>query len=226
MCGRFAITLPVEAMAQLFTAAPANDLPTVPNYNVCPTTQIHAIMAGENGRKLVAMRWGFIPKWYKKPNSGPLLINARAETISQKPAFAEACRQRRCLIPVSGFYEWTKTPEGTRLPWYITPRNAPIAALAGVWQDWEQDGERLMTAAIVTIGANDMMSKIHKRMPVSLAPDQWASWLGEEGIGAARLMQPAPEDHFSAFRVSTDVNSNRAIGPQLIQPIDVDHADL
>jgi putative SOS response-associated peptidase YedK len=224
MCGRFAITLPVEAMAQLFAAAPANDLPEVPNYNVCPTTQIHTIMATDNGRQLRAMRWGFIPNWYTKPNDGPLLINARAETIATKPAFAKACRERRCLIPVSGFYEWTKTPEGARLPWYITPRHEEAALFAGIWQDWEHDGERLKTAAIVTVAANKTMSKIHKRMPVSLAPDQWASWLGEQGKGAARLMQPAPEDRFAAWRVSPEVNSNRASGEQLIRSLEADNS--
>lgn len=220
MCGRFAITLPPESMAQLFAAAPANDLPHVPNFNVCPTTQIHTIMASQNGRHLVAMRWGLIPRWYKQPNDGPLLINARAETIAQKPAFATACRERRCLIPVTGFYEWTKTPEGARLPWYITPRDEEMAVFAGIWQDWEHQGIRLRTAAIVTITANESMSKIHKRMPVSLAPDQWAQWLGEEGKGAARLMQPAPEERFVAWRVSPEVNSNRSSGAQLIQPLD------
>ena len=116
MCGRFAITLPNDAMAQLFAAAPANDLPQVPNFNVCPTTQIHVVRGGETGRQLVSMRWGFLPHWYKATDGGPLLINARAETIAEKPAFRAACRQRRCLIPVTGFYEWTKDEQGTRWP--------------------------------------------------------------------------------------------------------------
>lgn len=217
MCGRFAITLPNDAMAQLFAATPANDLPDVPNFNVCPTTQIHTVLTGESGRQLVSMRWGFVPRWYKKLNDGPLLINARSETIAEKPAFASACRERRCLIPVSGFYEWTKTPEGHRLPWYITSTK-PIV-FAGIWQDWEREGTRVRSAAIVTVGANEMMSKIHNRMPVSLAQDQWGTWLGENGKGAALLMQPAPEDRFFAFRVDPKVNSNRASGAQLIEPL-------
>ena len=107
MCGRFAITLPPDAMAQLFEAVPANDLPQVPNYNVCPTNQVHAVIGGDQ-RRLVSLRWGFLPHWYKTPSDGPLLINARAETIAEKPAFRSACRERRCLIPATGFYEWTK----------------------------------------------------------------------------------------------------------------------
>jgi len=102
-------------MAQIFQAAPANNLPPTPNYNVCPTTDIHVVRQATSGRALVAMRWGFVPKWYKTPTDGPLLINARAETIAEKPAFREACRERRCIVPASGFYEWEKAG-GRRLP--------------------------------------------------------------------------------------------------------------
>ena len=98
MCGRFAITLPTDAMAQLFSAVPANDLPDVPNYNVCPTDAVHVVSVQDGQRRLGAMRWGFIPQWYKKPNDGPLLINARGETIAEKPAFRAACRARRAVI--------------------------------------------------------------------------------------------------------------------------------
>ena len=112
MCGRFAITLPVDAMARLFDAMTSNELPNVPNYNICPTNQVHVIYRTDSDRRLVQMRWGFIPKWYKKPSGGPLLINARSETLEKLPAFAEACRARRCLIPATGFFEWTKTQKG------------------------------------------------------------------------------------------------------------------
>ena len=100
-------------MAQLFAASPANDLPDVPNYNVCPSNRVHVVRLGETGRQLVPMRWGFVPHWYKVENAGPLLINARAETLAEKPAFRAACRERRCLIAATGFYEWPK-PRRTR----------------------------------------------------------------------------------------------------------------
>ncbi|WP_323770640.1 SOS response-associated peptidase [Antarctobacter sp.] len=218
MCGRFAVTLPPDAMAQLFEAAPSNDLPEVPNYNVCPTNQIHVVME-DAGRRLVSMRWGFLPHWYKAPNGGPLLINARAETIAEKPAFKAACRERRCLIPCTGFYEWTKDENGNRLPWYIHPSQDSALVFAGVWQDWERDGQAFRTCAVVTCAANQAMSKIHHRMPVVLAPDNWAKWLGEEGRGAATLMTPAPEDALSFYRVDPAVNSNRAKGAELIAPL-------
>ncbi|WP_372886394.1 SOS response-associated peptidase [Shimia sp.] len=216
MCGRFAITLPSDAMAQLFAAAPANDLPEVPNYNVCPTTRIHVVRHSAGGRRLVAMRWGFLPHWYDSPGAGPLLINARAETLAEKPAFRDACRSRRCLIPVSGFFEWTKDAEGRRLPWYISA-GAPLA-LAGLWQGWQGGDLRQDTCAIVTTKANRRMSEIHHRMPLVLAPGDWPLWLGEAGHGAARLMRPAPEDLLDMYRVGQAVNSSRATGPGLIEP--------
>ncbi|MEO1797576.1 MAG: SOS response-associated peptidase [Pseudomonadota bacterium] len=218
MCGRFAITLPDDAMAQLFDAVPSNDLPEGPRYNVCPTNDVHVVVS-DAGRRLRAMRWGFLPHWYKTTNGGPLLINARSETIADKPAFKAACRERRCLIPASGFYEWTKTPDGARLPWYITRADGEPLVFAGIWQDWERDGEAYTTCAIVTCAANDRMAEIHKRMPVVLAPEHWGLWLGEAGKGAATLMCAAAEDALSFHRVDVAVNSNRAAGPQLIEPL-------
>lgn len=218
MCGRFAITLPDDAMAALFDAVPGNDLPRIPNYNVCPTNQVHTVTSDDGHRRLRPMRWGFIPHWYKTPSDGPLLINARAETIAEKPAFRAACRERRCLIPASGFYEWTKDEDGKRLPWYIHPAEGEMLAFAGVWQAWDKGEEPLTTCAIVTTDANKAMSKIHHRMPVVLARNDWAKWLGEEGKGAATLMHAPPEDALAFYRVDPKVNSNRASGPELIEP--------
>lgn len=215
MCGRIAMTLPHDAMAQLYNAVPANDLPETPNYNVCPTDPLAVVV---QGRKLVSMRWGFIPSWYKTSTDGPLLINARAETIAEKPAFRAACRERRCLIPATGFYEWTKDAEGNRLPWYIRPDDGPVV-FAGVWQVWNKGYSPITSCAIVTTAANKTMSAIHHRMPVTLAEDEYALWLGEDGRGAARLMRAAPEDRFVFHRVGTAVNSNRASGAELIEPL-------
>ena len=207
-------------MAQLFAAQPGNDLPDVPNFNVCPTTQIHTVTSDEGIRHLTPMRWGFVPKWYKKPNDGPLLINARAETIAEKPAFRSACRERRCVMIASGFYEWTKDAEGTRYPWYITRKDGAPLAFASIWQSWDQGDDPIRTCACVTTAANTAMSAIHHRMPVILEPDQIALWLGEEGKGAATLMTSAPEDTLHWHRVARTVNSNRASGPELIDPLD------
>lgn len=219
MCGRFAITLPNDAMAQLFAARPANDLPPVPNYNVCPTNPVHVVRAGETGRRLDPLRWGFLPHWYKSENDRPLLINARAETLADKPAFRAACRDRRCIVVATGFYEWTKDADGARLPWYFHRRDGAPIAFAGIWQDWVSPEARSGTCAIVTTAANARVKAIHHRMPLILEPQDWALWLGEAGKGAARLMRPGPEDLLEFYRVSAAVNSNRASGPQLITPI-------
>ena len=207
-------------MAQLFSAQPDNDLPDVPNYNVCPTTGIHVVVGGADApRRLVTMRWGFLPHWYKKPSGGPLLINARAETIAEKPAFRDAARHRRALIVADGFYEWTKTPEGARDPWFIRPSTGDPMVMAAVWQDWNgPDGETLRTCAIVTTAATGRMAEIHHRMPVLLKPEHFGLWLGEEGHGAAVLMKAAPDDDLVQYRVDRAVNSNRASGPELIEP--------
>lgn len=218
MCGRFAITLPPDAMAQLFAAQPANDLPTVPNYNVCPTNRVHVVVS-DGQRRLMAMRWGFIPHWYKSPSDGPLLINARAESIAEKPAFRAAARERRCLIPADGFYEWTKDEAGNRLPWFFRRADGEPLAFAGIWQDWEREGERLTTCAIVTTEAEGSLTRIHHRVPVIVRPEDRALWLGEAGKGASLLMKSPPEGELHFFRVDTNVNSNRASGPGLIEPV-------
>ena len=208
-------------MAQLFEAVPANDLPDVPNYNACPTNAVHVITNDDDQRRLSAMRWGFIPHWYKKPNDGPLLINARAETIADKPAFRSACRERRAVIVASGFYEWTRDGD-VRLPWYIKRTDGAPLAFAAIWQTWsaKDDDQEMRTAAIVTTGANSAMSAIHHRMPVILEPDDIPLWLGEQGKGAATLMRAAPEETLDWYRVDTAVNYNRAAGPELIEPLD------
>ena len=218
MCGRFVLTAPHDAMARAFDARPANDLPETPRWNVCPTTQIPAVVSGGGGRRLVSMRWGFLPRWYETPTGGPLLINARAETVATKPAFRDAVRERRCLIPASGFYEWTVDAEGLRLPWHFHPAEGGLLAFAGIWQNWGPDGAA--TCAIVSCAAGPAMAEIHHREPVTLAPGDWPLWLGEAGHGAAPLMRPSPEGRLARHRVSRAVNSNRAEGPELIEPWD------
>lgn len=216
MCGRMALTLPHDAMAQMFQATPANDLPEVPNFNTCPTVQVAAVTADGGARRYRPVRWGFIPHWYDAPNAGPLLINARAETIAEKPAFKAACRARRCIIPAAGFYEWERPEDGSKLPWYVQRSDGAPMAFAAIWQDW---GEVGATAAIVTTAANAAMGKIHHRIPVILEPEDWALWLGEEGKGAAPLMQATGEETLQFHRVDTAVNSNRASGARLVEPI-------
>jgi putative SOS response-associated peptidase YedK len=216
-----ALTLPAAEIAQIFEAAPDNDLPLGANYNICPTDQVTVITGGtDQRRKAETMRWGLIPTWYKKADGGPLLINARAETVLEKPAFRAAVQTRRALIVASGFFEWTKDAEGGRDPWYITRRDGAPLALAALWQDWKDPvgAQMLRTVAALTIGANDAMSRIHHRMPVVIEAQDRALWLGEQGKGAAPLMRAAADDVLHWHRVGRAVNSNRAEGPELIEP--------
>lgn len=215
MCGRLANTLPHDAMAQLFDAVPANALPPLPDYNICPTQQV-AVVTNEGGRRYRPMRWGFLPVWYKTPSDGPLLINARSETVAEKPAFRKAVRERRCLVPVTGFFEWHRA-DGEKIPHFFQRADAAPLVMAGLWQDWGEDG--LPTFAVLTTEANALMAPIHHRIPVILEQKDWGKWLGEEGHGAATLMQ-APGEHVLRFhRVGQAVNSNRAEGAELIEPI-------
>ena len=219
MCGRFAITLPSDAMSQLFDAQPVNDLPDVPNFNVCPTNFIHVVTYTGLGRKLESLRWGFVPNWYQEVTGGPLLINARSETIAKKPAFSTASRARRCLIPCSGFYEWSKDSEGNKIPWFIKRNdNAPMV-FGGVWQEWSDKSGNIKTCAIVTTASNSKLSRIHHRLPLVLERSDWGFWLGQEGHGASVLMKPTADETLKAYRVSKNINSNRSSGPDLMSPI-------
>lgn len=215
MCGRMAITLPHDAMAQMFAASADNDLPVGANYNLCPTQTISVAVSDGTNRRLRPMRWGFVPHWYKTPTDGPLLINARSETIHEKPAFREACRQRRCLIAADGFYEWKRAEGATPEPYFVTRADGAPLVFAGVWQGWGD----INTCAIVTCDANVDMAPVHHRLPVVLETDQFAKWLGEAGHGAATLMKAAAPGALRLHRVSTKVNSNRASGPELIEPL-------
>lgn len=230
MCGRFALVTPQETVMEWFDASldvgldvgpdVGLDPPQPPSarYNICPTQSVTVIT---QGRALQHFRWGFIPSWYKTPSDGPLLINARSETIAEKPAFREACRTRRCLIPATGFYEWNKAADGGRDPFYIAPKTGGIVAFAGIWQTWGVEGaQRVNTCAIVTCAANETMSAVHHRMPVVIEPDAFGLWLGEEGKGAAVLMTAAQEDMFAFHAVSRAVNSAKFDDESLIEPLD------
>jgi putative SOS response-associated peptidase YedK len=189
MCGRYMITSSFEAMARLFDATLAELGAEGWRPNVSPTETVPVCVGHDGERALVPMRWGLLPPWYRAPNGGPLLIDARAEGIAGKPAFREAVLARRCLIPADGFYEW-QGEKGARTPWVIRPRDGGIVAFAGLWQPWRG----LDTCAIVTCPANPTLAPIHDRMPVVVAPADFALWLGEAGPGAARLMVPAPDE--------------------------------
>ena len=136
------------------------------------------------------MRWGFIPHWYKSMTDGPLLFNARAETLAEKPAFRDASHKRRCLIPADGFYEWQKLEGSNSKPFYVKKSDRRQMIFAGIWQYWESWKNRILTCTILTVPASEQISEIHHRMPLLIEPIEWALWLGEEGaVGPACLMK-------------------------------------
>jgi putative SOS response-associated peptidase YedK len=202
MCGRYMITTSFEAMAQLFEADLADLGPDVWRPNVSPTEAIPVVVSHDGDRTIVPMRWGLLPSWYRTPNGGPLLINARAEGIADKPAYRWAVRERRCLVPADGFYEW-QGEKAARTPYAIRPRAGGLIAFAGLWENWRGPEGVIATCAIVTCDANATLAPIHDRMPVVIAPEDFALWLGEAGPGAARLMLPAPDEALVATPADT-----------------------
>ena len=216
MCGRLTLTHPNEALAALFDAVASNDLPNVPQFNLCPTEAVPVVTSEAGSRRLRPMRWGLLPGWYKTPADGPLIINARSDTVAEKPAFREAIRQRRCLVVASGFYEWSAGEAGARLPWYITRADGAPMAMGGVYSPWQDR----MTCAVVTLDAGPNMEGIHDREPLILDASDWPLWLGEAGHGAALLMKPTLPGVLRSYRVDKAVNSNRARGPELIEPFE------
>src|SRR6188508_115128 len=164
MCGRFVITSPPEALRQIFGYLEQPNFP--PRYNIAPTQPVPVVILENGGRHFRLMRWGLIPSWVKDPRSFTLLINARSETIREKPAFKNAIKRRRCLIPADGFYEW-KLGAPPKQPYFIHAKSGEVLAFAGLWETWTgPNGEEVDTAAIITTGANETLSPLHHRMPV------------------------------------------------------------
>jgi putative SOS response-associated peptidase YedK len=213
MCGRFTYLLTWEQIVRLYRLAlnqPAQN--TRARYNVCPTTTIDTIVEREGKRGLARMRWGLVPSWWSKPLKDLRLatFNARAETVADKPFFRSAFKRTRCLIPVSGYYEWQETPSGKQ-PYYFTARDgSPALTTAGVWDEWHDkaSGETLKSRTMVITEPNNFVADIHDRMPVLLADKDFEPWLN--GSAGLELVKPAPDDLLQSWPVSKRVNSSRA----------------
>jgi len=203
------LTTPVEQIAELFRITEASSL--TPRYNIPPSQQILAVRnrPGHEGREMVSLRWGLIPSWSRDAAIGDRLANARAETAAEKPSFRQALRQRRCLIPADGFYEWKKSG-GRKEPYYVRLRDGGLFAFAGLWERWRGDeADPLETCSILTTDANDLLRPIHDRMPVILDPADYGPWLdpdlhNPEVVQA--LLRPFPAERMVAYPVSRLVN--------------------
>lgn len=168
MCGRFTLRVPAAELVEIFRLLRRPDVQ--PRYNIAPTQPVAVVRRIDRGRELSMLRWGLVPSWAKDPKIGARMINARAETVATKPAFRTALRRRRCLVPADGFYEWAKSAGGTKQPHYITRRDGRPFAFAGLWESWDgPDGSSIESCTIVTTEANDLVGRIHDRMPVILS---------------------------------------------------------
>lgn len=219
MCGRFTLTAAPEVVEARFRVRV--DAGYVPRYNIAPTQPVLVVVA-RSGRAVVeTMRWGLVPAWSKGPKSGPLHINARAETLVEQPAFRHAFAQRRCLVPADGFYEWRGAGK-LRVPYRFTVGAGVVCAFAGLWETWRQpDGGWLISCAIVTTAANPLVAAVHDRMPVILPPEAEAQWLDpafDDPAALQGLLAPFPAERMNVYQVTPVVNSALHEGPDCLNP--------
>ena len=225
MCGRFSLkTLPPE-LARTFEL-PEENLPVIRygRFNIAPSQQVVTIRDTGSGKEFVTLKWGLIPSWTKEPRSGGGLINARAETIAEKPSFRSSLAERRCIILADGFYEWEKK-DGKTQPYYFCLKTGAPFGFAGLFDSWKSpDGEVTETCAIITVAANLTVGRIHNRMPVIFSnPTQWNAWLDRSNKDTATLstlLKPLPDEELISYPVTTIVNSPQRDTAECIVPLE------
>ena len=232
MCGRYVIFSTPEAIRVLFRYGEQPNFP--PRYNIAPTQPIPIVRLLDGKRSFALMRWGLLPSWVEEPKTFPLLINARGESVLDKPAFCNAVRRRRCLIPTDGFYEWqVGGTGGPKQPYFVRAKRgedgtAPPLAFAGLWETWTgRNGEELDTAAIVTTDANRTLSAIHPRMSAFIAPADFDRWLDCDAVPAeeaATLIKPADDTLLEVYPISPAVNRVANDSEALIVPVSAEQA--
>ena len=220
MCGRYTFTFNAKSLEEAFELVPPG-FRIVKGYNIAPGQHI-VIVRPEGGRRVADVaHWGLIPGWVKDPNTCPKPINARAESLPDRPMFRKAFRNKRCLVPASGFYEW-KTSGEAKQPFYIHPVQGDLFAFAGLMEDWQgPHGEVMVSACIITAGPNALMAGIHHRMPVILPRAAWGIWLDPSSQARVLLpwLVPCPADLMAAHPVGSAVGNPRNDGPELILPV-------
>lgn len=220
MCGRYALYGPSSRLREHFEVD-FDPIGFAPHYNIAPQQLAPVIRWQTGGRVVAVLRWGLVPSWAKDDTMGSRLINARAETVAEKPSFRAAFKARRCLVPCDGFFEWATTPEGKQ-PYYIRLKGEVPMALGGLWEHWRAPtGEALETFTILTTAANARIAALHERMPVILPPEAWGLWLNPARTPAQvqPLMQTYPADAFALDAVSKRVGNTRNDDPELLTPI-------
>jgi len=219
MCGRFTIGEVGELVTRFSIDHPLADMPR-PRYDIAPTQDV-PIVIGRGSRSLVMMRWGLVPFWAKDLKVGNRMINARSETVSTRPAYRVPLKDRRCIVPTTGFYEW-KRAEGGKVPYLVRLKDEGLFGMAGLYDRWlSPQGEEVLSFTILTTAANDLMLDIHDRMPVILAREDEELWVRPEPLPdgeLARISRPFPSEHMEAWEVSKRVNDVSKDDPQLVCP--------
>lgn len=220
MCGRYSLTASLDELARRFDFDSNRD-DFEPRYNIAPTQQVLAVVGGD-ARRAGFIRWGLIPQWSKSDSAGPPIINARAETVAEKPTFRDSLRRRRCLILADGFYEWQKMGDAKR-PMRVALRSGEPFAFAGLWSmSSDPEGNRISSCAIITTAANDLLRPIHHRMPVILSKEVEDLWLDtalDDAQTLTQLLEPYPDDALEAYEVSALVNSASNDRPEVATPV-------
>jgi putative SOS response-associated peptidase YedK len=221
MCGRYTLRTAPEDLVNLFQFA-ESDFELAPRYNIAPTQDVAAVRwnADQNQRELGFLYWGLIPFWAKDAKIGGRMINARSETIAEKPSFRHAFVKKRCLILADGFYEWQKLAGGTKQPFYIHRQDDQPFALAGLWESWKNEGRVIESCTIITTTANETMQPLHDRMPVILSANDYDRWLDplfQEKAALQELLKPCAADLLEAYPLSTRVNNARNQEAQCIE---------
>jgi putative SOS response-associated peptidase YedK len=220
MCGRFTLKTPAGAIVSEFNLRRL-DVELRPRFNIAPSQDVLVVLLdGDGSPRGTHFRWGLVPFWAKDPRIGNRLINARAETVHEKPAFRAAFARRRCLVIADGFYEWQKHAGGKR-PFRIQRRDGRAFAFAGIWEEWGSRAAPLRSCAILTTSPNELMWPIHDRMPVVLPPEAYHLWIdgNRSGDECAALLSPCPDTELEAFEVSTLVNSPANDRPECIERV-------
>ena len=214
MCGRFTRNYTWAQIHALYRLTAPAAIPNFqPSFNVCPTDPADVVVPNNGARELVSMRWALVPYWWNKSLKESMKLasfNARVETVATKPFFREPFKSKRCLMPVSGYYEWQDLPSGKQ-PWYFTARDgSPVLTVAALWDEWKnrETGERIKSCAMIICEPNEFVAEVHDRMPVLLQPEQFDHWLGGD-MGVEEL-KPAPNDYLQRWPVSRRVNSSKA----------------
>ena len=215
MCGRYALTSPPAVIAERFHLLWTPEVE--PHYNIAPSQAIPVVRETGQGREIALVKWGLVPWWAEDAHIGAKLINARAETLADKPAFRDAYRRRHCLVPADAFYEW-KRVEGRKQPYCIRLRDQGLFGMAGLWERWKApDGQLLESCTIVTVAANSLVAPLHDRMPLILAPEDYDAWLTAE---AGTLPPAVPAEAMVAYPVRPLVSNAKNDVPACLVPID------